>query len=98
MPARVPIRADVSHLFREATFAVVGGRLVHVPGTDASRPAILDWEEGIVVRVDGVTPVVRPCPVPYGAVVEVETPPEQARADTTVTVSADGMTARLALL
>ena len=46
---------------RHGTLAVVGGRVVVEAADAGGRAPLLDWEVGVVVQIDGLPPVSRPC-------------------------------------
>ena len=81
----------------EGTIAVVGGRIAVQPALPGERPPLLDWEDGVIVLVDGLPPAERPHPVRFGEQIEASAPPDEPRVETTVAVAADAMEARLTL-
>ena len=81
----------------EGTIAVVGGRIAVQPSLPGERPPLLDWEDGVIVLVDGLPPAERPHPARFGEQIEASAPPDEPRVETTVAVAADAMEARLTL-
>ena len=94
MPAPVP---DTHERARNGTLAVVGGRVVVEPASPGGRDPELDWEDGVVVLIDGVPPVSRPCPVLYGQSVEALVPDEEPRVELFAELSHDEMSATLSV-
>jgi hypothetical protein len=82
---------------RHGTLAVVGGRVVVEAADAGGRAPLLDWEVGVVVQIDGLPPVSRPCNVLYGQSVEAWAPDEQPRTEFFAEVSRDAMAATLSV-
>jgi hypothetical protein len=82
---------------RNGTLAVVGGRVVVESASPGGRDPELDWEDGIVVLIDGVPPASRPCPVLYGQSIEALVPDEEPRVELFVELSRDEMSATLSV-
>lgn len=82
---------------RHGTLAVVGGRVLVDPADAGGRAPLLDWEDGVVVLIDGLPPVSRPCNVLYGQSVEAWAPDEEPRAELFAELSRDAMSAKLSV-
>ena len=82
---------------RHGTLAVVGGRVVVEPADAGGRAPLLDWEDGVVVLIDGLPPVSRPCNVLYGQSVEAWAPDEEPRTEFFAELSRDAMGATLSV-
>ena len=82
---------------RNGTLAVSGGRVVVEHADAGGRDPELDWEDGVVVLVDGLPPVARPCPILYGQTVEAVTPDEEPRVELFAELSRDRMGATLSV-
>ena len=82
---------------RHGTLAVAGGRVVVEPADAGGRAPLLDWEDGVVVEIDGLPPVSRPCNVLYGQSVEAWAPDEEPRSEFFVELSRDAMGATLSV-
>jgi hypothetical protein len=82
---------------RHGTLAVVGGRVVVEPADAGGRAPLLDWEDGVVVEIDGLPPVSRPCNVLYGQSVEAWAPDEEPRTEFFAELSRDAMGATLSV-
>ncbi len=90
-------RTDTHERARGGTLAVVGGRVLVEPADAGGRDPMLDWEDGVVVLVDGVPPTARPCPIVYGQSVEATTPDEDPRIELFAELSRDAMAATLSV-
>jgi hypothetical protein len=88
---------DTHERARNGTLAVVGGRVVVEPADAGGRDPELDWEDGVVVLVDGVAPSSRPCTIVYGQSVEALTPDEEPRVELHTELSRDAMGATLSV-
>jgi hypothetical protein len=82
---------------RHGTLAVLGGRVLVEPADAGGRAPLLDWEDGIVVQIDGLPPVSRPCNVLYGQSVEAWVPDEEPRTELFAELSRDAMGATLSV-
>ncbi len=89
--------SSTSEQSRHGTLAVSGGRVVVEHADAGGRDPELDWEDGIVVLVDGLPPVSRPCPILYGQTVEAVTPDDEPRAELFAELSRDRMGATLSV-
>ena len=94
MPTPAP---DTHERARNGTVAVVGGRVIVEPATPGGRDPEIDWEDGVVVLIDGLPPASRPCPVLYGQSVEALVPDEEPRVELFVELSRDEMSATLSV-
>src|SRR5690349_8862300 len=77
------------------TAFVHAGVLAFEPATGGRPPALLDWEDGMVVLVGGAWPQQRPHPLLEGDVVQVELPADNPHVELHVDVSSDRMSAAL---
>jgi hypothetical protein len=75
----------------------VGGRVLVEPADAGGRAPLLDWEDGVVLEIDGLPPVSRPCNVLYGQSVEAWAPDEEPRTEFFVELSRDAMAATLSV-
>src|SRR4030088_2668061 len=82
---------------RHGPLAAVGARVVVDPADAGGRAPLLDWEVGVVVQIDGLPPVSRPCNVLYGQSVEAWAPDEEPRTEFFVEISRDAMAATLSV-
>ncbi len=82
---------------RHGTLAVAGGRVVVEPADAGGKAPLLDWEDGVVVEIDGLPPVSRPCNVLYGQSVEAWAPDEEPRTEFFAELSRDAMAATLSV-
>lgn len=82
---------------RHGTLAVTGGRVVVEAADAGGRAPLLDWEDGVVVVIDGLPPVSRPCNVLYGQSVEAWAPDEEPRTELFAELSRDAMGATLSV-
>jgi uncharacterized protein len=88
---------DTHERARHGTLAVIGGRVVVEPAGAGGRDPELDWEDGVIVLVDGLPPISRPCPVLYGQSVEAFAPDEESRIELFAELSRDEMAATLSV-
>jgi hypothetical protein len=89
--------SDTHERARNGTLAVAAGRVVVEPASPGGRDPELDWEDGVVVLIDGLPPVSRPCPVLYGQAVEALVPDEEPRVELFAELSRDAMSATLSV-
>jgi hypothetical protein len=82
---------------RDGTLAVSGGRVVVEHADAGGRDPELEWEDGIVVLVDGLPPVARPCQILYGQSVEAFAPDDEPRVELFAELSRDLMAATLSV-
>jgi hypothetical protein len=88
---------DTHERARHGTLAVSGGRVVVEPAGSGGRDPELDWEDGIIVLIDGVQPLSRPCSVLYGQSVEAFAQDEEPRLEMFAELSRDEMAAMLSV-